>query len=398
MRSPLPHLAALCRVSPVLQASRRPLRPIIAALLLTLACLFPGGSSTARGEDLLVFPQRPVDSQLAELAKAIESLHRQALRSKAEWTEEDLRQKIPSRYLKLDARYLALKDSEAKARALAELALLYAELAWVERIRPLSEALRKIDAKLADRLGHFEESKHFLARVAGADAKWAEAAVKLGEAAREGYLARFGFRDISKVPGKKIRIVIHLDPAIAQTRLYFHPTPLYHGEIRYEIPDEKFLTVSGGRRVVYGICHELGHMLAMWGDYFKKIEDDHHAWAHYTGCHVVEEVYERLGNSPWPTWTAFQRKASGLERLRKEVEGVKPGKGSREGVLAILDAVGEDLGTKIYGEAFAWLEKQKRFRRINNVPYLWLKDLEEALTRVAPREKAARVREIFAGG
>lgn len=39
--------------------------------------------------------------------------------------------------------------------------------------------------------------------------------------------------------------------------------------------------------------------------------------------------------------------------------------------------------------------KTRRFGRINNVPWLWLKDLKEALLAVTPRQGKSRVLEIF---
>ena len=61
----------------------------------------------------------------------------------------------------------------------------------------------------------------------------------------------------------------------------------------------------------------------------------------------------------------------------------------------MFHAAGEEFGTQIYGRAWLWLEKSKRFRKINNVPYLWMKDLEDALTGVVPKAKAPRIKELF---
>ena len=147
---------------------------------------------------------------------------------------------------------------------------------------------------------------------------------------------------------------------------------------------------------MYGFCHEMGHMAAMWGQYRVK-EDDKHAWGHYTGCLIVEEVYKKLGNQPWPTWTSFQRRASGKPRLLGQVEGQTPGTGTYESILTLFHTIGEEFGTDIYGKAWQWLEAKKRFRTINNVRYLWLRDLRDALIAVVPRNNAPRVAELFKG-
>jgi hypothetical protein len=136
-------------------------------------------------------------------------------------------------------------------------------------------------------------------------------------------------------------------------------------------------------------------MIAMWGQH-GVVEDDKHAWAHYTGSLIVEEVYERLGNEPWPTWTAFQRQASGKARLLAQIDGKESGTDSYEAILQLFYTIGEELGTDVYGRAWKWLEEKKRFRRINHVPYLWLKDLKDALEEIEP-EKRERVREWFGG-
>jgi len=360
---------------------------------LTVAAIVVVSSSVVRAE-LFTLPKKPVDSRIAAFHKAVESLHARAARSRSAWREEDLRKKVSSKYLGLEKRYEKLRDPRKRARALAELALVYAELAWVERIEPLRAQIAELDADLAARLGSFAASKHFVVRVVGVDPKWGKSALDLAEAARAGYLELFGFSHISKVPGKKVRILIHVDPSIEKSRLFFHPTPMYHSELRYEMPDEKYLTLAGQRRIVYGFCHELGHMVAMWGKY-REVEDDKHAWAHYTGCLVVEKVYDRLGNEPWPTWTSYQRRASGVTRLRKQIDGKTSGVGSYDAILTLFHTIGAEFGTDVYGKCWVWRAKKKRFRRLNNVPYLWLNDLRDALLVSVAKKDRARVVKLF---
>ena len=358
-------------------------------------CLLVAGSicGPLRGE-LWTLPERLIDPQLTGLRSTIVKLHEKALRSKKPWSEDELREELPRKYAQLERRYADVKDPRQRAEALAQLALLYAELAWVERIEPLVEEVKDLDVAVAAKLGQFRSSDNFLARVVGADPKYLEAALRLAEAAREGYRELFGFEEISKVPGKRVRIVIHVDPELETDRLYFHPSPPYHSELRLLVPETKYLTLAGKRRLVYGFIHELGHMVAMWGEH-NKVEDDRHAWAHYTGCLVVEEVYERLGNEPWPSWTAFQRRASGKTRLLAQIEGKESGTDSYESVLALFYRIGETWGTDVYGKAWTWLEKNRRIRRVNRVPYLWLRDLRDALAATVTREDAAKVAAMF---
>ena len=52
---------------------------------------------------------------------------------------------------------------------------------------------------------------------------------------------------------------------------------------------------ADGKFLFYGLCHELGHVIAMWGD--RANEEDRHSWAHYTGVLLVEHLSARAGSS-----------------------------------------------------------------------------------------------------
>ena len=348
------------------------------------------------GDELLVFPKKPVDRQLLALEKSIRVAHEKAIRGRKPVDEVALRRKLAKKFDQVEARLGKLRQPASRARGLSELALLAAELAWVERVESLRAKVVELDPKLAGRLGHFAESEHFVARVVGADAKYAKAAIDLAEAARKGYAERFGLDGISKVPGKRVRLLLWIDADHAKPRLWFHPSPPWHSELRFVAPEERFLTRKGGLRIVYGFAHEMGHMLAMWGRH-PDVEDDRHAWAHYTGCLIVEDIYDELGVEPWPTWTSYQRKASGKERLLKQLEGKPPGRDDYDGILRLFHTLGEELGTESYGRAWKWLAKKKRFRRVQRVPYLWLDDLRDAMLAVHSGDKAKQkcIAEIF---
>jgi len=49
----------------------------------------------------------------------------------------------------------------------------------------------------------------------------------------------------------------------------------------------------------------------------------------------------------------------------------------------------------VYGRAREWLEKKRRFRRVSRVPYLWLKDLRDALVATVDREDRAEIATWF---
>jgi len=71
---------------------------------------------------------------------------------------------------------------------------------------------------------------------------------------------------------------------------------------------------------LYGMCHELGHM-AMYRtlknhDWLTSAAAE--GWAHYTGCYVVDRVYEIHGEKLWPDPYDYRR--DGMSRLKKQLE------------------------------------------------------------------------------
>src|SRR5690606_14910302 len=174
--------------SPLMIALHRaPRRDSLAFVLVVFGSVFASTVPVEAVEaELLELPERLAERDLAALQTAIEQIHARAARSREAWTEADLQKKVPERFLALDAKLAKVKDPKARAKAMVELALLWAELAWVERIDPLVEAIAKDDADLAARLGSFAASENVFARVVGADPKYARAAVDLVEAAHEG--------------------------------------------------------------------------------------------------------------------------------------------------------------------------------------------------------------------
>ncbi len=115
----------------------------------------------------------------------------------------------------------------------------------------------------------------------------------------------FGFQELSKVPGKKLRVRVHLVERITRPP-HFAPQFPFHSEIDFPVLREERLTspTARGQFQFYGLCHELGHVVAMM-DRGDRVED-RHQWAHYTGVVIVEEIALLR---PAPPWTADLRDA-----------------------------------------------------------------------------------------
>ena len=208
------------------------------------------------------------------------------------------------------------------------------------------------------------------------------------EAVLAGYDELFGFAEFSKVPGKKLRFRVHLEPAITKPP-HFAPQFPYHSEIDFPVADgTEFSSPSKqGHFFFYGLCHELGHVIAMWGD-LKKMED-HHAWAHYTGVLLVEHLSESAKGAPWLAKLRDARWRS--LKLERELPAnrVPPSSASYAGVMAMLIALHDSAGPKAIGSALNQLDAQNKCRRVNHVRYYSFADFQRALTTIAPEKRAA---------
>jgi hypothetical protein len=137
----------------------------------------------------------------------------------------------------------------------------------------------------------------------------------------------------------------------------------------------------------YGLCHELGHVIAMWGD--LKTMEDKHAWAHYTGVVLVEHLTEKAGDKPWMAAMRDARwRSLKLERAIPANQAAPSLTTDYGGVMALLIALHDGVGPKTIGAAMNRLDEQKKNRRVNHVRYYSFADFRKALEDVAPAKKA----------
>jgi hypothetical protein len=283
-------------------------------------------------------------------------------------------------------------------------------------------ALAGVDAASAKKLGIALSRPRFLVR--GLDGMEPEGLESLADAldrVLDAYRDEFGFESWSKVPGKKLRVRAHLVAKITRPP-HFAPEFPWHSEIDFPLIDAKAFhsPTPEGQFLLYGLCHELGHVIAMWGD--RDHEEDHHAWAHYTGVAIVERLSKTMKDDPAlkelkdVRWRSLEiererlakggddekPKAGGGEKpasgsgdkpkggtgdkpktgdkgKSKDGASVKPALEDRNGVLALLIALHDAVGPKTIGEAINELDRESQELRINLVRYYSMKEFERAL-------------------
>lgn len=214
----------------------------------------------------------------------------------------------------------------------------------------------------------------------------------------DSYRDVFHMTSWSKVPGKKLRVRVHLVPEIVEPP-HFAPQFPWHSEIDFPVvsKDSFRSPTADGQFLFYGLCHELGHVRAMWGG--MNDEEDHHAWAHYTGLVIVEHLAKTasdaaalkgLRDAKWRTLA--------LQRAELAEKKVTAGLKDRNSVLALLSGLHDVVGPAAMGEALDALDRGDEVERINRVRYYSMRGFEQALTSTPDgRKKAREIAALFGG-
>jgi hypothetical protein len=342
---------------------RNPRFLVVAALALVVA-----GPAAAQGNDPLSKPY----------ADAIQKLNEAHAQKPGKVREPELAAKLPKPARAALEKLLAAKDSPALAESLRRAGEAALDLDLIDDFRRIRERLAKLSADEAAKLGAALSRPRFVLRgLNGLDEKYLEGFAEVLEAVLGAYDEIFGFAEWSKVPGKKLRVRVHLEEKITRPP-HFAPEHAFHSEIDFPVIDPKVFKspTAEGQFLFYGLCHELGHVIAMWGDLRK--EEDHHAWAHYTGVAVVEHLAEKAKDKPFMKPLADVRWRS-LSAEKKRLESHEPALASRDGVLALLIALHDAAGPKAFGDAINFLDSKDKRRRINKVRYYTFKELREGL-------------------
>jgi hypothetical protein len=321
-------------------------------------------------------------------ADAIRELNEKHAKSPGNTQESELAKKLPAGARKALDELLAAKKEYQLAGALELAAEAAVDLDLVADFDRIRERVAQVAPARESALGRILSRPRFVLRGIALDEAYCERFADVLDAVLDTYHDEFGFTQWSKVPGKKLRVRLHLEPGNETSPPHFAPQFPFHSEIDFPVGNPTaFKSPTGdGKFLFYGLCHELGHVIAMWGN--RDGEQDHHAWAHYTGVAIVEalsknskhaRLLEDLRDVQWRS----------LSKEREAAKSVKPWLDSREGVLAVLIALHDEVGSRAIGEAINALDAKDQRLRINRVRYYTFAELKQALLDVV-KDDAAR--------
>lgn len=302
--------------------------------------------------------------------------------------EAEIAAQLPKPATKLVPELVACADSPAARDSLRIAAAAALDLDRQADFTALRDRLHALDPALADGLGIVESRRRFLAIGTGGMAP--EGLKELADAfdlVLDAYRDVFGLENFSKVPGKKLRLHVHLEPKITKPP-HFAPEFPFHSAIDFPVIDAKSFAspTKEGQFLFYGLCHELGHVIAMWGD--TKNEEDRHAWAHYTGVVVVDHIAkEGKGASCLDLVRDVRWRSLEIERNKLDGAKAKPGGKDVNAVMARLVALHDAVGPKAIGEAINALDAKGEHLLVNRVRYYSMANFHKALLAKAGKDK-----------
>lgn len=341
-----------------------------------------------------VAPDRS-DSLAETYVDAVEELNAAHAKKPKAKNEAELRERLPKKARAALEALCELENGDALEGNLTRCALAALELDRVEDFERCRERLAEVAPKQAGALGvALSRDRFLLLGEGGLDDDYLVHFADVLEDVLAAYDEVFGFDEFSKLPGKKLRVRVHLEEAITRPP-HFAPQYPWHSEIDFPVIDAKRLRspTADGKFLFYGLCHELGHVIAMWGS--PSSEEDHHAWAHYTGVTIVEHL--AAAKAP-PEWLADCKDARwrSLAAERERLEGVAPGGSDRDAVLARLLALHDEVGPDAIGAAIDALDAEDERTRVNRVRYYTFDELEQTLVeRTKNKKQKKRIAALF---
>lgn len=331
-------------------------------------------------------PIHPLGRNYAEIVRKVNADH---ARRPGKAKEDDLAKRLPPHAKSALDKLLGLKAAPEVLDALVAAGEAALDLALAADFERIEARLREASPEHARRLGAGVFRARFIVRGVGDFAPgYLERFADLVEGILGAYDEVFGFEEWSKVPGKKLRFRVHLEAKITHPP-HFAPQFPFHSEVDFPVADRNELRspTPDGKFLFYGLCHELGHVLAMWGD--RNREEDHHAWAHYTGIVIVEQLSRAGGDRPFLKGLGDVRWRS-IEVEKKRLGETAPSLADRDGVLALLLALHDQVGPKAIAAALNALDREDRRPRINGVRYYGFKELKGALLQTVKGPEAKR--------
>jgi hypothetical protein len=329
-----------------------------------------------------VTPARGAADRPEQLAKAftdaVRRVNEEHARKPAKTQEADLGRRLPKAAREALEQLLKLERTPGLDDALLACGEAALDLDLQGEFQRLRARLEGSSPEHASRLGTALSRPRFVLRgLGGLDEAYLRGFAEVLDAVLDAYDELFGFQEWSKVPGKKLRVRVHLEAKITRPP-HFAPELPFHSEVDFPVADGTGFRspTPDGKFLFYGLCHELGHVIAMWGD--PKREEDHHSWAHYTGVAIVEHLAQKSEGRPFlKDLKDLRWRSLAIERQR--LEGTKPALGDKDGVLALFIALHDKLGPKAVGDAINHLDASGQALRVQRVRYYSFRQLREAL-------------------
>jgi len=332
----------------------------------------------------------------AAYADAITKINEAHVHQPGRNTEANLAQQVPAGARSALKRLLESKLEPEVLAALNRCAEAALDLDLIVDFEAIRTRIATVAPEPAAKLGQVVSRPRFIVRGIGAfEDGFLDQFSDVFDAILSAYDEVFGFKEFSKVPGKKLRVRVHLEEAITNPP-HFAPEFPWHSQIDFPVADAKQFSspTSKGQFLFYGLCHELGHVIAMWGDH--RTMEDFHSWAHYTGVTIVEHLAQTAKDKPFMQNLRDVRWRSLTLERALPANQIPPSTRDAAGVMSLLLSLHDNVGPKSIGAALNRLDEQKKNTRINQVRYYRFADFRKALEEVAPApEKRAAIARAF---
>lgn len=339
------------------------------------------------------FPQQPDPQKLArDYATAVAAVNKANVEKPSAKNETELGNQLPRPVQKLVPELLKCADAPGTRDALAIAAHAALDLDRMQDFTAFRDRLAALDPELPKDLRLVVSRSRFLATGIDMEPEGLAEICDLFDIVLDAYRDVFGFglEQFTKVPGKKLRLWVHCEPKITKPP-HFAPEFPFHSQIDFPVLDPKSFAspTKDGQFFFYAFCHELGHVVAMWGD--TKNEEDRHAWAHYTGVVIVEHIANAKKGQPCLDMVRdFRWRSLDVERRRLEAAATKPGGATTDAVLARFLALHDAVGPKVIGEAINALDAKDEHLLVNRVRYYSMANLQKALLAKFGKDKAKK--------
>jgi hypothetical protein len=212
----------------------------------------------------------------------------------------------------------------------------------------------------------------------GFDVSYALAWASVCEVCYEGYVEIYGLDALTLASSEAVEVRLAREARARPSLSAYGGRITFRGDETHLLPP-----AEGGANNIYGICHEIGHLVFPIDDlyYFE-------AWADYAAAYrIIPYVWERLGENAWPQPYDYLVNDGPADILQRVEDGASRTDllGDHYRAVAVLIAVDDTYGPQVIGQAILRIEKTVKK----------LSDFVDALIGVTGDQRA---RELFADG